>query len=48
MTPLTPHSLETNRVTDDALGQFTALEIRREDLHALMARSDGPGLARAA
>ena len=35
-------------MTDDALGQFTALEIRREDLHALMARSDGPGLARAA
>src|SRR5688500_18281511 len=35
-------------MSDDALGQFTAHDIRREDLHALMARSDGPGLARAA
>ena len=35
-------------MSDDALGQFTAHEIKREDLHALMARSDGPGLARGA
>jgi fatty acid desaturase len=34
--------------TGDTLGQFTALEIRRDDLRALMARSDGPGLVRAA
>ena len=35
-------------MSDDPLGQFTAHEIKREELHALMARSDGPGLARAA
>src|SRR2546425_2023515 len=31
---------------DDALVRFTAHEIPREDLHALMARSDGPALRR--
>jgi len=35
-------------MSDDALGQFTAHEITRDELRALMARSDGPGLARAA
>src|SRR6267143_1618771 len=32
---------------DDALVRFTAHELPREDLHALMARSDGPALRRA-
>ena len=31
---------------DDAFVRFTAHEIPREDLHALMARSDGPALRR--
>ena len=35
------------RVTDDALIRFTALELSRDDLHVLMARSNGPALARA-
>ena len=34
-------------MSDDALVRFTAHELRREDLHALMLRSDGPALARA-
>ena len=33
---------------DEALGWFTAHQLPREDLHALMARSDGPALRRAA
>lgn len=33
-------------MTDDALVRFTAHELAREDLHALMARSDGPALLR--
>src|SRR5437763_274124 len=33
---------------DDALVRFTAHELPREDLHALMTRSDGPALRRAA
>lgn len=33
---------------DDALVRFTAHELPREELHALMARSDGPALLRAA
>jgi fatty acid desaturase len=33
---------------DDALVRFTAHQLPREDLHALMARSDGPALRRAA
>jgi len=32
---------------DDALVRFTAHELTREDLHAFMARSDGPALRRA-
>src|SRR5213592_1681476 len=32
---------------DDALVRFTDHEIPREDLHALMTRSDGPALRRA-
>src|SRR6266853_1693801 len=32
---------------DDALVRFTAHEIPRDDLHALMTRSDGPALLRA-
>lgn len=35
-------------MTDDALIRFTAHQLPREDLHALMARSDGPALLRAA
>lgn len=35
-------------MTDDALVRFTAHELPREDLHALMARSDGPALLRTA
>jgi len=35
-------------VRDDALVRFTAHELPREELHALMARSDGPALLRAA
>src|SRR5207248_11315724 len=33
---------------DDALVRFTAHELPREDLHALMTRCDGPALRRAA
>jgi fatty acid desaturase len=33
---------------DDALVRFTAHQLPREDLHALMVRSDGPALRRAA
>lgn len=33
---------------DEALVRFTAHQLPREDLHALMARSDGPALRRAA
>lgn len=33
-------------MTDDALVRFTAHQLPREDLHALMARSDGPALLR--
>jgi fatty acid desaturase len=33
---------------DDALVRFTAHELPRDELHALMARADGPALARAA
>ena len=33
---------------DDTVDQFTAHELTRGDLQALMARSDGPGLVRAA
>ena len=35
-------------MTDDALVRFTAHQLPREDLHTLMARSDGPALRRAA
>jgi len=35
-------------VRDDAGVRFTAHELTREDLHALMSRADGPALARAA
>jgi fatty acid desaturase len=35
-------------MNDDTLVQFTAHELAREDLHGLMARSDGPALLRAA
>ncbi|HSL52412.1 MAG TPA: fatty acid desaturase [Candidatus Deferrimicrobiaceae bacterium] len=35
-------------MTDDALVRFTAHQLPREDLHALMARSDGSALLRAA
>lgn len=34
-------------MSDDTLGRFTAHELTREDLHALMLRSDGPALLRA-
>lgn len=33
---------------DDTVDQFTAHELTRDELQALMARSDGPGLVRAA
>ena len=33
---------------DDTVDQFTAHELTRGDLQALMTRSDGPGLVRAA
>jgi fatty acid desaturase len=33
-------------MTDDALVRFTTHELPREELHALMARSDGPALRR--
>jgi fatty acid desaturase len=33
-------------MTDDALVRFTAHQLPREDLHVLMARSDGPALLR--
>jgi fatty acid desaturase len=33
-------------MTNDALVQFTAHELSRDDLHALMVRSDGPALLR--
>src|SRR3989442_11798772 len=39
--------LKNPAMRDDALVRFTAHEIPREDLHALMARSDGPALRRA-
>src|SRR5213594_4033169 len=38
--------LKNPAMRDDALVRFTAHEIPREDLHALMARSDGPALRR--
>src|SRR5438445_13508947 len=38
--------LKNSAMRDDALVRFTAHEIPREDLHALMARSDGPALRR--
>jgi fatty acid desaturase len=34
-------------MTDETLVRFTAHQLPREDLHALMARSDGPALLRA-
>ncbi len=34
-------------MTDETLVRFTAHQLSREDLHALMARSDGPALLRA-
>src|SRR3989442_12380908 len=39
--------LKNPAMRDDALVRFTAHEIPREDLHALMARSDGPAVCRA-
>src|SRR5438046_5364610 len=39
--------LKNPAMRDDALVRFTAHEIPREDLHALMTRSDGPALRRA-
>src|SRR5204863_9717815 len=38
---------DTRVMRDDALVRFTAHEIPRDDLHALMRRSDGPALRRA-
>src|SRR5919201_4824961 len=38
---------DTRVMRDDALVRFTAHEIPREDLHALMTRSDAPALRRA-
>src|SRR6266436_3580151 len=38
--------LKNPAMRDDAFVRFTAHEIPREDLHALMARSDGPALRR--
>src|SRR5258705_7422325 len=34
-------------MSDDALVRFTEHQLPREELHALMARSDGPALLRA-
>src|SRR5262249_50479472 len=33
---------DQGRMSDDTLARFTAHELRREDLRALMVRSDGP------
>ena len=35
-------------MSDEALVRFTDHQLPREELHALMARSDGPALRRAA
>src|SRR5215471_5047538 len=38
---------DQGRMSDETLVRFTAHELRREDLHALMVRSNGPALVRA-